>query len=89
MMSNQEATIDTHRISNARHGQVACYCSAFEWMTLDEYGEHVETIVNVQVSLAYGHGFSAGHQSATDVECTCGHYYSDHPCSKDCGCADG
>lgn len=21
--------------------------------------------------------------------CTCGHYYSDHPCAKACGCTDG
>jgi hypothetical protein len=37
-----------HRICNADYGRVSCYCSAERWMTLDQYGEHIEKIAQTQ-----------------------------------------
>jgi len=51
--------LSEHRICNARYGQVACYCSALDWMSLDEYGEHVEQVVTEIVA---GVSASAGGQ---------------------------
>jgi len=33
-----------HRICNARYGEVTCYCNPLPWMTLDEYGGHIEAL---------------------------------------------
>lgn len=34
-----------HGICNADYGRVACYCSAYEWMTLDAYSAHVAAVL--------------------------------------------
>lgn len=55
--------LQEHRISNARYGEVACYCSAWKWMTLDEYGEHVEALA---AGLDTGSGMSGDEYAAFD-----------------------
>jgi hypothetical protein len=56
-----DVDLDAHRICNADHGRVACYCSALDWMTLDQYGEHVEAIAAERVRVAE----AAAHHAAT------------------------
>lgn len=48
------------------------------------YGaEFLDTVVDAAVDALT----SAGVLVCDSGECTCGHYYSDHPCAKACGCS--